>query len=150
MSFEAKHESVRNRQLKVQRLVLGFSITGNATPASVAITRDEPSLLFVKTEGVDQITGALAAGETATYTVSPVDADGTVNFLINVRDEEVSKVVACHIHNRVTGILEPCKLGDADGLSSEGKIMLTMDSATALNAANTIDGALIVEYIVQD
>ena len=150
MSFSAKNELILNRQLKVQELVLNFSITGNATPASVAITRDEPAILFVKTEGVDQITAQIASGETASYSVSPNDANGIANFLVIVHEETVAKVVHCAIHDRVTGAEHPCKLGDADGLSSLGKVMLTMDSATALNTGNLIDAALVLKYIVQD
>lgn len=148
MSFQSKDSQVLNRQLKVQRVVIPLSITGNAVPASVVARNDEPSLLFLRTEGIDQITAALAAGETATYSSAPNDANGVFNILLKV-GEPVAKVCAALSVRRATGILDPVQLGDADGLSSAGNIMLTIDSTVDLSAAN-LDSCLIVEYIVAE
>lgn len=148
MSFESKSQQVLSRQLKVQRLVIPFTITANATPASVVLRNDEPSLCFLKSEGVDQITAALTAGETATYTVSPVDANGTLNIFLKV-GETVEKVCRANVTDRVNGGSQPCKLGDADGVSSLGNIMLTMDS-TVNHATTNFDGCLEVEYVISE
>lgn len=150
-SFYPKDSLVDDRQLKVQRLVIPFTITASATSANVVLASDEPSILFIRSAGVDQITtasGALASGEVATYTVAPVDATGICNLLVKL-GESVSKVVEAKVWDRTNGLTEPCKLGDADGISSLGKIMLTLDSAVNFSTTN-YDGALCVSYIVSE
>lgn len=150
--FSAKDPLVRGRQLKVQRLVIPFAITGNATPASVVLRSDEPAVLFLRSEGVDQITsssGALDSGETATYSTSPVDATGIFNILVKV-SEPIEKVCRAAVVSRTTGVAQPCYLGDADGISGNGnKIMLTCDSVVNLSSAN-LDACLEVEYVVAE
>lgn len=153
-SFYPKDSLVDDRQLKVQRLVIPFSIVGSATAANVSISCDEPSILFIRTEGNDQITtasGALSSGETATYSVSPSDSSGIFNVLVKINGEPVQKVCEASLWRRDTGTPQVVKLGDADGLSSLGKIMLTVDCDLALNSgSNTLDAALCVAYVVQE
>lgn len=151
MSFQPKSSLVHGRQLKVQRLVIPFTVTAHATPASVVLRNDEPSVLFLRSEGVDQITtasGALDSGETATFSVSPNDANGIMNLLLKL-EETVAKVCRANVTDRVNGGSQPCKLGDADGISSNGKIMLTLDSSVDHSTTNA-DYCLEVEYVVAD
>lgn len=152
MSFDAKSPLVRDRQLKAQKLVIPFAITGNATPASVVLRSDEPSVLFLRSQGVDQITsaaGALDSGETATYSVAANDANGIFNLLVKV-SEPIKKVLGALVIGRTDGVTQPCKLGDADGVSGNGdKIMLTCDSTIDLSAAN-MDACLVVYYEVDE
>lgn len=150
MSFESKNDQVMGRQLKTQKLVIPFTITASATPSAVVLRCDEPSIMFIKSEGVDQITGALAAGETATYSVAPNDANGICNILIKLQPEEMcAKVLRCSVMERVTGANEVAKLGDADGVSSLGNIMLTVDSAVNFATTN-YNACILVEYVVQE
>lgn len=151
--YPSKDEVIQYRQLKVQSVSIPLSIVGNATPASVVPRNDEPSRLFLQTAGVDQITGALASGETATYTTAAADATGVFRALLKV-GENVEKVVSMRAFNRVSGAHEPAFLGSASGIttgSGGGKsIMIVIDSGTALNAANTLDACLHVEYVVAE
>lgn len=151
--YSAKDEVIQSRQLKVQRVAIPLSIVGNATAASVVPRNDEPARLFLQTAGVDQITGALDTNETATYTTAANDANGVFRALLKVK-EPVKKVCAAYCINRVSGVLEPAFLGSASGISTGtagGKsIMLAVDSATALNAANTLDACLVVEYEIDE
>lgn len=150
MSFESKNDQVMGRQLKVQRLVIPFNITASATPSAVVLHSDEPSIMFIKSEGVDQITGALASGETATYSDSPSDASGVCNIFIKLQPEEMCfKVLRMGVMKRSTGAVEVCKLGDADGISSAGNIMLTVDSASNF-ATTSYDGCINVEYVISE
>lgn len=153
MSYDAKNELVEDRQLKVQRLSIPLTIAGNAVAASVVCRNDEPAILFLQTDGVDQITGALASGETATYTVATSDATGVFRALLKIQ-EPLAKVVAAYACRRDAFELVPARLGSASGLttgSAGGKsIMLAIDCALALNAANTLDACLIVEYVVAE
>lgn len=151
-NFNAKNPLQMDRQLKVQKLSVPFVIVGSATAANVSITCDEPGFVFVATSGVDQITGALASGETATYSSSPSDASGRFNVLVKIQ-ENVVKIVSCHAHDLVLGTLQPVKrgstLGITTGTAGGQSIMLTCTATQALNAANTVDACLELEYVVQ-
>lgn len=148
MSFQSKDSNVRGRQLKVQKLSIPFTITAHATSTSVVLLNDEPSICFLQSEGIDQITAALADGETATYTVAADDSDGKLNILLKV-GEVVSKVVSARVASRATGVSQPCYLGDANGISSEGNIMLSVDS-TVDHSTTNFDGSLEVEYVIAE
>lgn len=151
-SYYPKDSIVGDRQLEVQRLSIPFSVTASATPSAVVLTSDEPAILFLRSQGVDQITvasGALDSGETATYSVAPNDANGIMNLLVKVNGEVVQKITSMSIAERSTGQAEVCKLGSASGLSSEGKIMLTLDSAVN-HSTTSADYSLEVAYIVQE
>ena len=148
-SFYPKSELVQNRQLKVQRLVIPFAITGNATPASVAISRDEPALLFLRTEGVNQITPALDAADGTPTFVSQVDANGLFSIMVKV-GEQVQKVMNAIIIRRATHGLDTCKLANTSGITAAGdKIVLDCDTGVDLSAAN-LDACLVLEYIVAE
>ena len=123
-------------------------MTANATPASVTTSNDEPSICFIQTEGVNNITAALASGETATYSSSPNDANGILNIFIRT-NEQVGKICQAGFVSRTTGVSQPCFLGSATGLSSAGNIMLTIDSSVNYATTN-VDGCVEVEYTVQE
>ena len=149
MSYMSKDSLVQDRQLKVQRLVIPLTIVGSATAASVSLSNDEPSIMFLQSESVNQIEDALSVGETATYSATADDSDGIMNIFIKVQ-ESVSKVCRAQIINRVTGVAQPVKLGDANGLSSLSNIMLTLDSSDSFATSATFEYCLDVEYIVQE
>lgn len=153
MSFMSKNSLVQGRELKVQRLVIPFTVTASATPSAVILRCDEPNMLFLRSEGVNQITtgsGALATGETATYSVSPDDSDGILNLFVKIQPDDIcAKVCQASAVSRTTGVQHPVKLGDADGISSTGNIMLTMDSTVNLSTTD-FDGCLELEYVVAE
>lgn len=149
--YNAKNELLLNRQLKVQRLSIPFVIVGSATSSSVSVSCDEPSILFIKTQGVDQITPALDSGETAVYSSSPSDSSGVFNILVKVR-EPINKIVSMRVADRLRGTSSPAYLGKAEpSVASNGSdIMVTCTSDVALNASNTLNACLELEYIVNE
>lgn len=148
-SFSPKNELVQNRQLKVQQLVIPFTITGNATPASVAITRDEPALLFLKTEGVNQITAALDTADGTPTLTAADDSDGIFNLMVKI-SEPVGKVMSARVQSRNAAAIVGCTLANTTGITAGGeKIVLNCDTAVDLSAAN-LDACLIVEYVVAE
>lgn len=161
-SYQPKNDKVLGRQLKVQKLVIPFQIVGSATAANVVATSDEPALMFFNTEGVTGIstgTGALDAGDTATYAVAPVDANGTFNVLIKV-GENVEKVCSARCMRLATALASAddvmiCALGSTAGVVQNGgangsKIMITVDGELSLAASNTLSACLEVEYVVAE
>jgi len=149
--FRSVDDKVQNRQLKVKELSIPFKINSNATPANKTHETDEPTLLFIQSEGVDEITeaaGALASGETAVPSQTESDADGKFGILVKV-GETVSKIVSAQVLNRVTGVLEPCFINSSgDSLSSlDTSIILNCDSATNLGTTD-LDAVLILKYTV--
>lgn len=153
MAYEAKNSGVEARELKVQRLVIPLTIAGNAVAASVVCRNDEPAILFLQTDGVDQITAALASGETATYTVATADATGVFRALVKIQ-EPIAKVCAAYGCRRDAFEVVPGRLGSASGITTGSaggnSIMLAFDCALALNAANTLDACIVVEYVAAE
>jgi len=152
-AYQAKSELVLGAQLRVQSLKLPFSITGNATPASVVITRDDPSVLFVKTEGVNQITGALDSGDTAPTLASAVDANGVFNVMVKV-GEKIKKVVSAKLVRMDSAEIIACTLPSApsSGIVAGGsldKIVLNVDSGADLSSASP-KYCLEVDYVVDE
>ena len=151
MSYEAKSSKVLARQLKVQTLCIPFDITANGTPALVVHTNDEPSVLFINTNGNAKITAKVAAlGDTATYTTGATDSTGDVNFFIALGGEVCEKVVSAMVVERDNGAVQPCYVGSTgSGISTLGNIMLHMNSGTNLESAS-MAGVLIVKYVLAE
>lgn len=148
-NYNAKNELVQNRQLKVQRLVIPFTITGNATPASVVIARDEPGLLFLKTEGVNQITPALDTADGTPTLATADDSDGIFNLMIKI-GEPLAKVMSARVAGRASAAIVGCTLANTNGITAGlDKIVLNCDTAVDFSAAN-LDGCLVVEYVVAE
>lgn len=153
MSFDAKKAQVQDRKLKVQRLVIPFAITGNATPASKTIAVDEPSLLFLKVEGINQITtgtGALESGESLPSLASATDSTGVINALVKI-GEPLAKVCLVRVVGR--GATQLSKQGEilafTTGSDNAGQSVVC-NITTGVNLASaSIDAALEVEYIVE-
>ena len=146
-TYYAKSSLAMDRQLKVQRLVIPLKVVHNATPASVSLQNDEPSVLFLQSQGVNQIDASDAAQFANT---SPSDASGQLNLLVNV-GESVAKVMRCALRGRFSGTDYAAHLdtGSTQGVSSNGNIMLSV--STSVNFSTTdLDACLDVEYSVSD
>lgn len=148
MSYNAKQELVQDRQLKVQRLVIPFAITANATPASVVISRDDPSILFLRTQGVDEITAALDTADGTPSYASANDASGVFNILVKIQ-EQIGKVMHAEVVQRTVAAQAVCTLAAVAGITAAGdKIAL---NCTLGNLATTnMDACLVVEYVVAE
>jgi hypothetical protein len=154
MSFQAKDSGVLSRQNKVQRLVIPFTIASNATPASKVIACDEPALVFIKTEGLNQITiaaGALETGETLPTLAAATDSTGVINVLVKI-NEPLVKVMSVKIHSR--GATQTAKPGEVlaftTGSTNSGQSVVA-NITTAVNLASaSIDAVLEVEYITAE
>lgn len=154
MSYESKSSAVYGQQLKVQRLVVPFQIVGNATPANKTQTSDLTSAFFIKSEGKDDITGALAAGESVTFVDAASDVNGIINIMIKT-GTAVEKVSRASFFIRSsddpTGYGgQGVSFGDADGLTNQGSIVLTIRTGLDLSAPGTYKMCLDVDYVEQD
>ena len=149
MSYESKSAAVGSRQMAVEELAIPFVLTHNATPASVVLANDEPSVLFLKSEGVDKIASIVSSlGDTATYTgAAIVDANGILALFINLGGDVCKKVISAQMVSRITGVSQPLFLGSATGISALGNIMLKLDSAID-HTATDVDASIIVRYTV--
>lgn len=157
-NFQAQNELVLNRQLKVQSLVIPLKVVGSATPSSVVLSNDEPGVLFLQSQGVDQITPALDSGEVATYDTSTSDAGGVLNMLVKLRNEYPSKIMKAEVVNRNTGARYPAFLGNIanGGIAQSGsplapyKDMMLTATLPAFNSAVTIDACVEIQYSVDE
>lgn len=146
-AYQAAKPEVLGRQLKVQKLSIPFTITHHATPASKTILVDEPAILFLQVEGIDQITvnnGAIADAATLPTMSSESDASGIFYAALNI-GETVAKVVSAKMVSRASAEIVACTvLASADsGLVPIVKV----DCATDLSTTD-LDAVLELEYIV--
>ena len=156
MPFLPKDGAVQEQAMQVQTLCLPLAITHNATSASVVVTVDNPSLLFVKTEGTNRITLADGAVDSAaelsaiTYT-SASDASGVTNILVRV-NEQLSKVVSIKFFSRTSASLVKCGTltsAPTTSITSAGdKIVCDLTHGVDL-ATTDLDGMLEVQYIAK-
>jgi hypothetical protein len=147
--YQASNELTLQRQLKVQKVSIPFVIVGNASSASVSVSCDEPAILFIRTQGVDQITSALDSGETANYSTSPVDSSGTFNILVKIR-EPVQKIVSLRCADVVTGVLYKLSEDAGGPIASNGSdMMLDCVASVSIATSNTLNGCVEVEYVTE-
>lgn len=155
-SYYAKNPLQMGVQLRNQELVLPFTITHNATPASVVIAQPDPSILFLKTQGVDQITPALTSGETAPTYASATDSSGVFNVLIRI-SENLVRVNSAVLISRNGGNPVALSLPSAPSNGITAGTGSTSGQDIALNcssggdfATTDFDGCIVVSYQVQE
>ena len=157
MAYDAKNQEVAGRQLEVQKVVIPLVLVGNTTAASVSMTSDEPALLYFRSQSVDQITPALAANETASFVVASSDAGGTVQCLLQIK-ENLVKVCSASLRNQVgssSGMTAYVGDGNANhgittGSGGGQSIMLILTTGVSLQSATTSQLCLEVEYIAAE
>ncbi len=154
MSFQPKDSQVMGRANKVQRICIPLTITHHATPASKAIASDEPSLVFVKTEGLNQITeaaGALETGETLPTLATATDSTGVINVLVKI-GEPLQKVISVKLTSR--GATQMGKQGQVLAFTTVstncGKSVVANITTGVDLAAADIDAVLEVEYVIAE
>lgn len=152
-NYQAKSSDVLRRQLKVERLVIPFTVTANATPASKSLANDEPSVLFMNAQGVTQISvanGALDSGEAVpSFDLALSDAGGTLNVLVKI-SEQIVKIMQARVSNRSTGAVYACyhNVSNPDTDANNDKLLLNIN--TGVNFATTsLDACIEVEYITE-
>jgi len=150
--FYAKSSLAMDRQLKVQKLTIPFSVTASATPASVLLSNDEPSVLFLQSQGVNQITAADSIAAAAFANQSPSDSSGQLNILVVV-GEKVAKVMQCVVKSRILGTSYSGHIDtgsvSSTGVSISGNMMLSVSGVPSF-ASTSSDLCLEVEYSVVD
>lgn len=152
MSFQAKDSLVLDRQLKVQSVKIPFTITHNATPASKVITTFDPSILFLDTQGLNQITiasGALETGETLPALNTPTDSSGAFAALVKIREPLQDVVSAKLVARDASGLILSCEvLAFTTGSAHAGQsVVLNIRSGVNLSTTD-LNCALEVEYVV--
>lgn len=157
MSYQAKNELVRGRQLKVQEVSIPFKITANATPASKTVERDEPALLFLNVEGISGITLAAGAVDSsaelsAITFATATDSTGVFNALVRI-GEQLRKVCSARIvsRNGTSDIVAATfPTGATSGISSVGdKVVLNFDAGRSFASVDG-DYCLEIKYVVAE
>lgn len=152
VSYQARDTLVLGRQIRTQRLVLPFTVTGgNGTPANVSFVPEDPAIIGFKSASVDQTAAMLATGETApTYTTT--DASGIFGALVAI-NETVTKVANAQIVDRLANSVCYANVtatpagGITAGTGGGQKIALQCKIPTDLTSSSTFNGCVIVEYV---
>lgn len=148
-----KNEFVMGVENKTKRLVLPFTIVGHATPASVTVSIPDSAVFAIKTEGVDGIANLKESDETVTISNSTIsDANSIFGMYVKVEPGVVSRVCAAHVTVMLpaaNGAVKSCVYEGTAGVTDKGNILLSVDlTGPALNAANTLVGSLVVDYLL--
>lgn len=156
-NYYSKVDRSLGRELKTKELIIPFTVTHNATPASKTIGNDEPSMVFTSFEGLNRITladGAVDSAAELSALTFQTAADSTGKFSVLVRvGETVRKVLVCEVLERnvlATGerLSGQYVTGSSSGITSVGdKIVANFDSAKDFSAAD-LDAVLVVKYTV--
>jgi hypothetical protein len=161
--YYPKSSQVMQRSIEVARLVIPFSITHNATPASKILATDESSILFLQSQGITQISvasGALDQGESVPpFDLSALDSSGAFNLLVNVAPGEVPgsngdkpvKIMQARISDRNTGASYPCYHNVTNPDIDVNGTKMLLNCASGVNLATTdLNGCLEIEYTVHE
>jgi hypothetical protein len=121
------------------------------------LTKDEPALLFLKVEGIDQCTVAAGCFDTSaeasaiTFATS-ADSTGIFSCVVKI-SESLSKVVSARIVSRAGTsdiVAATFPTGATSGISSAGdKIVLDFNAGRDFSSANG-DYCLEIKYVVAD
>lgn len=152
-AYYPKDDLVDRRSLKVQKLTIPFYITHNAVPASKVVASDEPALLFLGVQGINNLTVASGAFDTsaeqsAITFASATDTTGVFSLLLRV-NEQIIKVMYVRVSQRSASevVSGTAPTGASAWISSLGnKIVANIDSSVNL-ATTDGDYVLEVEYI---
>lgn len=150
-SRDAKNELVRDKLLKVQTLRLPFTITGASSTQNVVVTQEDPSLLFIRTQGQDRITvaaGALVTGQSAPSYASAVDSAGQFGIMVRVYETVTEVLGAKIVHRSAGGSVLGCGLANTTGIGpNSDQICLNADVAEDFSTSAVLDAYLEVSYI---
>lgn len=164
MSYLPKDSAVQQQSLQVASLALPFTVTHNASSASVVVTVENPSLLFINTQGTSRITLAAGAVDSAQELTditfaSPSDTAGTFNMLVRI-NETVNKVVNATLYSRtsssvlVNATLASPSFNSANSSNLPAQLGVTdpgnkiaLNCTCGVNFSTTdFDGVLVVNY----
>lgn len=162
MSYDAEDIVIQGRKLKVNTVAIPIQITLVAGVIT-AVTNDLPSRLFARTDNIDQITAALSAGEVAAYDFAPSDANGNIQFLLDIK-QKVEKVVSAELIQRTVNpsvFLDPtdqplrCVLGSSTGITTgvdKGRsiMLITSTNANMFASVDSLEVCLVVRYAAKN
>lgn len=145
MSKDIKSNSVsiENHDLSMRSLVIRCGVTANATPSGKVHTVDLPGVVYLKTEGKDDVT----AQDSGAVTGAQTDASGQVGVLVKLPDAatEVTMVAAEDVAGNASGTFAVARI--ADGLTADGNIELQVTGLDTL-ASVSPSFAIRVDYKV--
>jgi len=143
MSHRDKNSAVEAYKLAEKRLVIPFSITFNAVPASKVHAADL-SALVLATEGKTAVAAAIDSGTAFT---TPVDATGIFGILVSQLGT-VEKLLDAQLVNLSSGTAALSRKGaSSSGVTASGNIAVSIDSSLDLSAVS-LSAHLALEYSV--
>lgn len=139
-----KNAAVEDYKLREKRLVIPFSITFHATPASKVHSTDLPAALVLSTEGKTATATAIDSGLNFT-----TEADATGIFGILVYNlGTVEKLLDVSVVNLSAGTAAVSRKGaSSSGVTASGNIAVSIDSDQNLSTTS-LSGNLVIEYRV--
>src|ERR1019366_381596 len=152
--FQPKDAAVYARQLKVQRLVIPFTVTHHATPGSKSFTVDDPSSVFFNFEGLTGLstsTGAIETNEVLPVLATATDSStGIFNVLVRI-NEPIEKVCAIYLIGRGATSLHVSgtPLAFTTGSTNSGQSIVGNFTSNINLSSADMNASLVIEYIVK-
>ena len=142
MMFET-NELVEDRILKSREIVVGFKITGNATPASKTHYVDLPDAVYLISEGLTS--DAYAIEDVSASIAAPSDANGKFSMLLDT-DYFADKFDAL-VDVRVVGKASETATATTTVLAVTSGSNIIFDVDTSANlASDNFDAWAIIKY----
>lgn len=146
-----KNDVLENHMLKQARLPFSIGIVHHATPASKKHSNDMDGLVFIATEGKDDITAIEDISGMTSY-ASPADnSTGDSIFQVLVKDlgtiDKVYNVSVVDLGGTATSVAVTL-LGASNGLTTNGNIAMQIAGTGLDLSAEDASLALIIEYKV--
>ena len=139
-----KNAGVEDYKLREKRLIVPFTITANATPASKVHSTDLPSSLVLSTEGKTSTASAIDSGTNFT---TEVDSTGIFGILM-CNLGTVEKLLDVSLVNLSSGTATVSRKGaSTTGVTASGNIAVSVDSSLDLSMTSLTAHA-VVDYRV--
>lgn len=141
-NYFLKHAGAEDYSLRSARMLIPFTITFNATPASKLHATDLPGVMVLASEG---LTAAAAAVDTGTNFTTPVDATGIFGVLL-ANLGSVEKLLDVSLVNLSSGTAAVSRVGaSSSGVTASSNIAVSVDWSGNL-ATTSLTATLAVDY----
>lgn len=144
------NSQVMDYRLKTRRLVIPFSITGHATPASKTLSTDIPDAMVISAEG---LTATATAIDSGTNFTTAVDATNAVFSLLVYNLGTVTQIKSAQVLDQGntasgTAIAVARKGASSTGITASGNVALSVTYTGFDAATENLSAVLILDYKV--
>jgi len=140
IEFRSGNTQLHDYLLKQEVLTVRVKVTGNATPASKELDTSAPGVAFIYAEGQTSEANSI---EDITSQVSETPVDLTGKFSVMIDDPDCREFLK--LEATAPGADTVTVIGQK--LTTDGRLLIALDSDQDLSAANTAEVVLEMHYL---